>query len=425
MSIVAVNTIINSSYNTYGPVWNRSTVNSIDLCNVPWSGQKMVNAFYNCRNLTAVYNMNTNVVNMSGTYRDCQKLYFAPTIPSSVTDLSYTYCNCYNLSTIPSIPPVTTNVAYAFSGVRKMSLAPTIPNSVTNTVGCFAECTGLLVMPVLSVNSTGLENTFRNCTNLSSVGTIPDTVTSLCNTFYGCSNITEVPRIANNITNMAGTFYGCTNVSGKLSITCNNVTNAVDCFGNTSATKNVSIFYYKENGDYTATYNAFTAAGYDEFGSLHGVYLQSADNKVLTTHNVVTIPSTANVYMTDIGIGFGDDISHYYTHTNGTDLVLDAYTDSQAKAVVVPSDNDEQNSVELYTGETMNYKVSANGYTSKTGTIIGTIVSETIDVTLPTKGSSTVDVTDWGYVLNEEDGVVILSSYNGSGAVTVPSVSTQ
>ena len=71
-SIPAINVIINSTYNTYGPLWNRPTINSVDLCNVPWSSGSMVNAFYNCSSLTAVYNMNNTVTNMSGTYRECK-----------------------------------------------------------------------------------------------------------------------------------------------------------------------------------------------------------------------------------------------------------------------------------------------------------------------------------------------------------------
>ena len=422
MSVIAVNTIINSSYNSYGPVWNRPSINSIDLCNVPWSDQKMVNAFYNCRGLTAIYNMNTNVVNMSGTYRECQSLSFASPIPSTVTDLSYAYYNCANISTIPSIPQVTTNLAYAFSGVKKMSLAPTVPDSVINTVGCFSECTGLLAMPVLSNESTSLENTFRNCTNITSVGAIPSGVTSLCNTFYGCSKIEELPTIANSITNMSGTFYGCTQIQGTVTISCNTVQDATNCFGGTSATKNVGIFYYNQDGSYTNTYNAFIAAGYDEIGSLHGVYLQSIDNIVLTNCVVNTTPITANVYMSSTGGVFGDSADNYNAHNDGTDLILDSYLNENAKAIIVPSNNEEMRSIEMYTGDFRYYKVAADGYTSETGKITATTADQIIDVPLTAEGSITVDVTNWIYVLNEEDGTVTLSGYNGSGAVTVPSI---
>lgn len=422
MSVIAVNTIINSSYNSYGPLWNRTTINTVDLCNVPWSDQKMVNAFYNCRNLTEIYNMNTNVVNMSGVYRECQRLYYAAPIPSTVTDLSYAYYNCANISTIPSIPQITTNLAYAFSGVKKMSLAPTVPNSVINTVGCFSECSSLLTMPVLSDASTSLENTFRNCTNLVSIGAIPSSVTNLCNTFSGCSKIEEVPPIANSISDMSYTFYGCTNIKGRVTISCNSVTNAINCFGDTTAHKDVGIFYYKPDGNYTSTYNAFIAAGYDEIGSLHGVYLQSIDNIVLTNCVINATPASSKIYMTDIGTVFGDSADNYIAHEDGNDLVLDNYLNENAKVVIVPSNNEEITSVELYTGESMNYKVSATGYTSKTGNITATTIDQMIDVTLAANGSSTVDVTNWSYVLNEEDGTVILSEYNGSGAVVVPTV---
>lgn len=422
MSVIAVNTIINSSYNSYGPVWNRPSINSIDLCNVPWSDQKMVNAFYNCRSLTAIYNMNTNVVNMSGTYRECQSLSFASPIPSTVTDLSYAYYNCANISTIPSIPVVTRNVAYAFSGVKKMSLAPTVPDSVVNTVGCFSECTGLLAMPVLSNHSESLENTFRNCVNLSAVGAIPSNVTSLCNTFYGCSGIQELPTVTNNITNMHSTFYGCTRIQGKVTIACNNITDVVDCFGGTTATKNVGIFYYNQDGSYTNTYNSFIAAGYDEIGSLHGVYLQSIDNIVLTNCTINTVPITANVYMSSVGSVFGDSANNYNAHINGTDLILDNYLNENAKSIVVPSNNEEMRSLEMYTGEFRYYKVAADGYTPETGKITATTADQIIDVPLTAEGSSTVDITNWTYILNEEDGTVVLSGYNGSGAVIVPSV---
>ena len=89
-----------------------------------------------------------------------------------------------------------------------------------------------------------------------------------------CNSLTIAPNIPSSINILWRTFAGCTNLTGNIYIESNQITNSVNCFYNTSLTKNVYIPFYYENGIQSATYNAFTAAGYDNAGTQHGVYLK-------------------------------------------------------------------------------------------------------------------------------------------------------
>ena len=80
----------------------------VDLNNIPFEDNSMVDAFrdlsvYNSR-LNSVSNINQNVTNMRRTFDGCTNLVNAPAIPNSVTNMSETFSSCYKLVNAPVIP---------------------------------------------------------------------------------------------------------------------------------------------------------------------------------------------------------------------------------------------------------------------------------------------------------------------------------
>ena len=384
MSVPATNVIINSTYNSYGPLWNRPTINSVNLCNVPWSGQSMVNAFYGCTALTFVNNMNSNVTNMSGTFRECQRLINVPAIPNGVTDLSYTYYNCAELAVVPSIPSSVTNMAACFSGVLRMIYPPIIPNSVANVTDCFSRCTSLLSAPTLPDGITSLVNTFRNCVSMTTVDSIPNSVTNMANSFNGCANLTYIANIPSNVTNLVGAFDGCTSFTGIVNIDSNVVTDATNIFANTTADKYVKIPFYSTGTVKTATYNAFEAAGYNTTSTLHGVHLLNKEI-VYYVLEIAPIPEEANVTLTAPG-----------------------YTQFDNK-IVVPD------------GTSVEIDVSCDSYEPYYNPGYVVTKDEILEIHLPTEKNYRVDVTGFTYDYNSTSEDLRLLTYTGSAtSVVIP-----
>ena len=199
----------------------------------------MVNAFRACVNLTSVKAINNSVTNMSGAFASCRNLIQITSIPNSVTDMSSTFSGCSNLVNFPEIP-----------------------TSVTNLFMTFADCTNLVNTPVIPNSVTTMTGTFLSCSNLVNAPEIPNSVNSMLMTFKGCSNLNHIGTIPNSITDMTETFYGCNDLIGDIYIESNKITSTMNCFSSTSSAKNIYIPFRYENGVTSATYNAFTNAGY-------------------------------------------------------------------------------------------------------------------------------------------------------------------
>ena len=357
-SIPAINVIINSTYNTYGPLWNRPTINSVDLCNVPWSSGSMVNAFYNCSSLTAVYNMNNTVTNMSGTYRECKLLTRVPSIPNSVTDISYGYYNCHELVNIPSIPSGIANMAYCFCNARKMIYSPLIPNSVNNVTECFAGCSSLLTTPNLPSSITSIVNTYRNCSSMTTVTSLPNSLTNMSNAFCNCNRLTDVADIPASVTNIAGAFDGCTEFNGTINILSNNITNAANLFANTSTDKYLKLHFYSSGTTETNTFSSLQAAGYNTTSHLHGVHLLDIDTQYYTLE-VNSIPPESEITLTASGYtAFGNKISVPGGTEVSIDIIATDYEPYHDVVTVTKSDK-----LTIYLISEKQYKVDVTGYT--------------------------------------------------------------
>ena len=384
MSVPAVNTIINSTYNSYGPLWNRPTLNSVDLCNVPWSGRTMYRAFHSCTALKAVYNMNTNVTNMAFTYCDCHALETTPGIPSGVTSIDHMYCNCYALETIPTIPSGVTNMSYALARVRKMITSPTIPSSVTDITGCFTGCTNLTTTPTIPNSITNMYRTFDGCTKLQSVDSLPSSVSDMSMTFNGCSSLTQVVNIPTNVTNTANAFAGCTSLAGNLNILSNKITDASNMFAGTTATKSVYLYFYSSGTTKTQTYNALLAAGYGTSTFQHGVHLL-------------------------------DKAKSYNT------LEIDAYPPESEITLTASGYSQFGNTITVPTGTNVHVEVIADNYDPYDGYIV--VSSDIVrTIILNPEALSKVDVTGYTYTYDPDNGEVLtLTKYTGSAtSVSTP-----
>ena len=227
-------------------------ITNVDCVNLPWVNNSMSSAFQGCCNLVSVTNINLNVTNMYSTFKSCTELIEAPIIPNSVVNASSIYYGCTKLTNSLTLPATIENLSHGFSYCSSLANPPVIPNSVTNLAYTFSYCTNLVTCPNITNNVINLDGMYKGCTNINSVKV----------------------SIPHSVTNMNNTFEECTHFSGDVYIYSNQITGAMNCFNNTTLTKNVYIPFTYLNGINTATYNAFTQAGYDEIGTKDGVYLK-------------------------------------------------------------------------------------------------------------------------------------------------------
>lgn len=231
---------VNASRVALSPAFCKGNTNitSIDLQNIPFVSNCMHKAFCGCTALTSVTNINGDVVDMSSAFAGCNSLTSVPSIPSKVKTLAGT------------VYKDTLNVGGTFADTP-ITAAPTIAASVTNMLG-----------------------TFTNCRSLVSAGTIPLGVTDMRFCYSNCIHLTTAPIIPASVTNVYHTYYSCTNLTGDIMIMSPNITCANGCFTGTVSNKNVYIPFTYPNNVNTRTYNSFISAGYDNAGTLHGVYLK-------------------------------------------------------------------------------------------------------------------------------------------------------
>ncbi len=131
--------------------------------------------------------------------------------------------------------------------------APTIPNSVTDACMAFMNCYSLTNVPDMD-----------GATNLSDLG----------RTFEYCNHLVKAPVIPSGVTNIITAFARCDSLTGNIIIYSNHITNAGNCFYMTTLDKDVYIPFKYENGVQSATYNAFTAAGYSPTTRKDGAILK-------------------------------------------------------------------------------------------------------------------------------------------------------
>jgi hypothetical protein len=241
---------------------------------------------------------------------------------------------------------------------------------------------------------------------------------------------------------MSETFSYCWNLSGNIYIQSENISNAMNCFYNTSLTKNVYIPYTYENSEYTKTYNAFENARYDENGTTNGVYLRDINSNYYTltinptptnatvemTHNEMTITNNTWSFKDGSTVSYTVSCEDYKTVSNTITLTKDTTIDVVLESVLftvsinpTPSNatviltadgyTQEGNSIKVKPNTTISYSVSAEGYTEQTG--IYTITSNLdLNIVLEEALNTRYNVEDYTYTVNNK--ILTLTNYIGS-----------
>lgn len=484
MSLVEVNSIklSNTTFN------GNTLITNVDCNYVSWVNNSMTNAFNSCSNLTSISNINENVINMDRTFqlcsnlvdvseipngvesiseafRGCSKLVNIPSIPNSVTTMKYTFMSCLNIVNAPNIPNSVYDMSGAFYGCHNLVNPPIIPNSVGVIRDAFGSCTNMINAPVIPDNisdmcmvfrycynlvnvpnipnnTTNMAHTFLACFDIDNIPTIPNSVVDLACAFQDCYNLNNIPNIPTSVVNMSGTFYGCSNLHGNIFIQSPHIINTLNCFHNTSLTKNVFIPFKYENSEYTSTYNSFINNGYDERGTTNGVYLRDINSNYYTL-TINHLPSDAIVEMSCDGITIvgntwsfkeGSTVSYtvscedYKTATNTITLTKDTTIDVVLESelftvsinptpsnatVILTADGytQEGNSIKVKPNTTISYSVSAEGYTEQTG--IYTITSNLdLNIVLEEALNTKYNVEDYTYTVNNK--ILTLTNYIGS-----------
>ncbi len=213
-----------------GPFRDLSPLVSINLNYIPCkvttqSGSKPTYTYYDNRmdsyflcstdnyaknsNLTQVYNINNDVVNMSSTFSGCKKLNYLSNLPSNLENMEGAFYQCTSLTTLPDIPASVKKAGNAFGGCTGLVNPPTFLGTNIDGNRIFKGCTNLTSTPDLSKFSR-LDYAFYECINLTTInGNFNPNITSLAQTFYFCTNLTGVvPPIPAGVTNIMQSFTG-------------------------------------------------------------------------------------------------------------------------------------------------------------------------------------------------------------------------
>ena len=250
---------------------------------------------------------------------------------NAITNTTYTNCNTINSINLRNVPWVNNSIVSAFRNCTNLTQVTNINNNVTNMQSTFQNCIKLITIPTIPNGVTDIRDTFSYCTNLVNAPIIPNSVIEMASAFSGCTNLTNIPEIPDSITNMSYTFSSCKKLTGDIYIRSNKITNAESCFFSTTLQKNIYIPFGDGNGAYSATYNAFINAGYDEIGTQEGVILLASDKKTLTIN------------------------------TDPIDATVEFIVDNQITT---------SHSITVLPGTTVNYTISKDLFNTKTGTLV-------------------------------------------------------
>jgi len=192
------------------------------------------------------------------------------------------FCNKYNsrttITTIDLNNSMITNMAEMCASCSNLTTVLNVnPNSpVTNMASAFASCAKLTSISAIPNNVTYLYRAFIACSALTTIPNLPKSLVSAGLAFQACNNIVTAPIIHDKIEYMWAMFDSCNKLTGNIYIKSNRVTNAIRCFnGPTTLRKNVYIPFVNSDGTTSATYQAFTVAGYKTDGSYQNVYLMN------------------------------------------------------------------------------------------------------------------------------------------------------
>lgn len=202
------------------PFFNRRTITSVDLRNVPFVDGDMQSAFEQAYNLTNIYNMNNNITDLTATFDRCYSLNQNIRIPSSITSLNDTFNMCSSFNQNIQIPSSVVHMFHTFDKCVNLNQNIQIPNSVTDMQYTFANCTNLDQNVQISDGVVLMQSTFRNCASLNQNIQIPNSVTAMQYTFANCYNLNQNIQVSNNLASsgLGWTFSGCYNLNQNIQI---------------------------------------------------------------------------------------------------------------------------------------------------------------------------------------------------------------
>ena len=289
-----------------------SCINLIDPPTIPNSVTELQRTFYQCYNMTSAPTIPNSVVNMVGTFTLCNMVTSLPNIPNSVINcsgmaaygmwnvtslgtFSQNCVNCYNtfygVGTSTSsldasnviIPASCTNAVNMFAYSAIKDKVPSVADGCQTINAAFFGC-WMNTGPIFLGNCTSMVSAFGRCYNLTTA-TIPNGLVNGAYAFQDCNKLTTITGNIPSTTQNVYFMFAQTNLYAmkNLYVESENITNAVyfvsyagDVMsGVFPGPFNVYIPFKYTNGEYTATYNAFTAAQYTTSGSYKNVYLKN------------------------------------------------------------------------------------------------------------------------------------------------------
>lgn len=263
---------------------------------VSYDGDEYESAFRGCNSLSVIPELGNHITNLDYAFRKLPNIRTVTNLPDTILTMTNTFNGCKNLVSV-IIPNNVKSLTNTFSGSGIVN-PPNIPNTVTNMDHTF-WLSSLKTCPQIPDSVKYMDDTFSN-TNILESAHLPDSIISatgiywntrinkvynfpkkienMCNMFGYCRQMNcTIPEIPESVTNIYGTFSNCLSLSQDIKILSEGVVNATNCFYGTSLSKNVYIPFTYSNGVNTATYNAFTNAGYDTNGTANGVYLKDVE----------------------------------------------------------------------------------------------------------------------------------------------------
>ena len=301
---------------------NCQNIVNVNLRNIPFVGNTMDQAFYRCKNLQSVTNINNNVETMLYTFYGCSNLVTSPILPNNLRYLFYTYAYCNNLTDVSMIPDSVTLMDYAFLCCYNLVNIPTIPNSVTNIYRTFCDCNKIVNAPTIPNSAVNVSRCFESCKNLINVPTIPNSVEDMSYMFQFCNSLAVAPTIPNSVINASGIFCGCTNLVTPSPIS-ENAIDASACYSNCSLLVNAQNIIPNTNNLTDISYlfgSCSNLVNYPEY--YNSVNITSVFKMFDNCYNV-----TGNVYFKSENI---IEVGHIFNNTSLTKNIYIPFTTTEA-----------------------------------------------------------------------------------------------
>lgn len=298
-------------------------------------------------NLTDVYSLPSNLVNISNIFNGCANLKkVGYELENTLQDISSAFRGCKNIEQDMNIPYSVVNGAYAFSGTNIKNahfvsfgsdeqtedlsycflgcdsldtVTGVIPSTIKNLKGCFKD-TVIRNTPVLHNNCYNLYDAsemFQNCMNMYTTGIqfpISSNNLYMKNTFFNCKKLNSYEYDINAY-DVSNIFYGCDNLKKVGNI---NADIQINSFKNCKFSDiNLSGSVFKNTLDTCSNLKNIniTTRGYlDSISANH--YSVALDNFINNCDNIYNL----NIIPSDVNIPINNGNSYFFINQDFTKL---------------------------------------------------------------------------------------------------------